>query len=75
MGYKDTEYLHVAHARDLKGKDRILYRLFEIFPGFLSWGTLIGIVLLSIYKPVVAAIFIIVFDLYWLLKTAHLGFH
>ncbi|HRY31293.1 MAG TPA: glycosyltransferase family 2 protein [Candidatus Paceibacterota bacterium] len=73
--YKDTPYFHVAHARDLKGKDRALYRLLEIFPGVLSWGTLIGIVLISIYKPVVAAIFIIAFDLYWLLKTINLGFH
>ena len=58
MKYKDTPYFHAAHARDLKGKDRVIYRLFEILPGFLSWGTLIGIVLLAAFKPVWAAIFI-----------------
>ena len=75
MEYRNTPYFHVAHARDLSGKDRILYRLLEIFPGALSWGTLIGIVFLSIYKPVWAAVFIIIFDVYWLLKTVDLSVH
>ncbi len=75
MEYKDTPYFHVAHARDLSGKDRVIYRLLEMFPGVLSWGTLVGIVVASIYKPVWAAIFIIIFDLYWLLKTIDLGYH
>ncbi len=73
----DTEkyYLKVAHARDLTGKDRILFRLLEILPGALMWGTFALVILLSIFKPVWAAIFIIAFDLYWLLKTVYLGFH
>ncbi len=75
MEYKDTPYFKVAHARDLKGLDRIIFRLFEILPGFLSWGTIIGIILLSYFQPVAAAVFIIVFDLYWLLKTVYLSFH
>jgi len=75
MNYKDKPYFHVAHARDLKGTDKIIYRLFEIIPGFLAWSTLIGVVVLSFVKPVWAAIFIIIFDLFWLLKTAHLSFH
>jgi cellulose synthase/poly-beta-1,6-N-acetylglucosamine synthase-like glycosyltransferase len=72
MEYKDTPYFKVAHARDLTGKDKVLYRLFEILPGFLAWGTLIGLFVLSIYLPIWAAVFIIVFDLYWLFKTVHL---
>ena len=44
-------------------------------PGLLSWGTIIGSVLLSYFIPVVAAIFIIAFDLYWLLKTVYLSVH
>lgn len=73
MEYKDTPYFHVAHARDLKGMDRVIYRALEILPGLLSWGTLIGVALLSAFKPVWAAIFIIVFDLYWLMKTVNLS--
>ncbi len=75
MDYSKTPYFHVAHARDLSGWDRVLYRFLEMIPGFISWGTLIGVVLLSIFYPVWAAIFIIVFDLYWLLKTVNLSFH
>ncbi len=68
-------YLKVAHARDLKGFDRALFRAFEILPGALTWTTFILIVVLSIFKPIWAAIFIIAFDLYWLLKTIHLSIH
>jgi hypothetical protein len=75
MKYKDTPYFHVAHARDLQGKDRVIYRLLEILPGILSWGTLIGIFFLSAYKPVWAAIFIIIFDLYWMMKTVNLSIY
>lgn len=75
MDYKNTPYFHVAHARDLKGSDKILYRMLEIFPGVLIWGTFILVFLLSWLLPVWAAIFIIVFDLYWLLKTIHLSYH
>ncbi|HMP67301.1 MAG TPA: glycosyltransferase family 2 protein [Candidatus Paceibacterota bacterium] len=75
MEYRNTPYFHVAHARDLTGRDRILYRALEIFPGVVSWGTLIGIVIFSIYKPVWAAIFIIIFDVFWLLKTIDLSIH
>ena len=71
----DISYLKVAHARDLTGTDRIVFRLFEILPGALTWSTFILVVLFSIYKPVWAAIFIIAFDLYWLLKTVYLSIH
>ncbi len=69
-------HLHVAFHHDLTDKkDRILYRLLEIFPGALSWGTLILLALVSWQKPVWAAFFIIVFDLYWLIKSAYLSVH
>lgn len=50
-------------------------RFFEILPGALAWLTLILIVIFSWRLPVVAAIFIILFDVYWLLKTIYLSFH
>jgi len=68
-------YLHVAHARDLTGRDRLLFRALECIPGLLSWGTIILIVSLSIWAPVYAAFFVIAFDLYWLLKTFYLSMH
>lgn len=65
----------VGRAPELSGKDRLLYRLLEIFPGFASWATLIGVLLLSNYAPFVAAYFVIGFAIYWVLKTAFLSFH
>lgn len=74
MSYKDSPYFHVGRATDLQGRDRVIYRLFEMVPGFLSGGTLIATIFLSYYFPVAAAVFIIAFDLYWLLKTLYLSF-
>src|SRR3989344_4739229 len=75
MEYKNTEYFKVGRALDLRGWDRVIYRMLEILPGFLSWGTIILVVVLSIYQPIVAAYFIIAFDLYWFLKTVYLSLH
>jgi hypothetical protein len=50
-------------------------RFFEILPGALAWTTLILMVLLSWLFPTFISIFIILFDIYWLLKTIFLSFH
>lgn len=69
-------YLKVGKATDLKKTgDRILFRFFEIFPGFLTWGTIIGAVVLSWLKPFWAAIFIIALIFYWLFRTFYFSFH
>jgi len=52
-----------------------MYRFFEILPGTLVWLTLIGVVLGSTYLPVWVAIFIILFDVYWLLRTTTLSLY
>ena len=67
--------LHIGRAADLSGRAYLLYRALEILPAALSWGTLIGVVLLSIYAPIIAAYLIIFFSLYWLLKTIYLSIH
>lgn len=70
------DYLNISQVKDLKNpKEKILYRFLEIFPGFLSWGTLITALILSFLAPIVVAIFIILFDFYWLLKVAYLSLH
>ncbi|QQG46121.1 MAG: glycosyltransferase family 2 protein [Candidatus Niyogibacteria bacterium] len=68
-------YLHIASHKDLIGRDRVIYRALEILPGFLSWGTLGAVVFFSWASPVGIAIFIIIFDVYWLIKTFYLSFH
>jgi hypothetical protein len=75
MKFIETPYFGAGKASDLEGKDRLLYRIFEILPGFLSWGSLLLIILSSIWYPVWAAIFIILFDAYWLLKTVYMSIH
>jgi cellulose synthase/poly-beta-1,6-N-acetylglucosamine synthase-like glycosyltransferase len=68
-------YLKIGSARDLSGKDGMIYRMFEILPGFLSWLTILGVIFLSWRKPVWVAFFIISFDVYWLIKTVYLSLH
>ena len=68
------EYLHVGNAFDLTDlRDRRLYRFLEIFPGLLAWSTLAVVVLISFKAPVFATFFIILFDIYWLIKTMYLS--
>ncbi len=55
-------------AQGLKGREASLQRLFEVLPAALSWGILVGFGVLSFRAPIVAAIFIIAFDLYWLMR-------
>ena len=50
-------------------------RLFEIVPGTLAWATIVLMILFSWLLPVWVSIFIILFDIYWLLKTIYLSLH
>ncbi|MEX1063889.1 MAG: glycosyltransferase family 2 protein [Candidatus Paceibacterota bacterium] len=69
-------YLKLSKAADLTDKkDRFIYRFFEILPGLLAWLTLALIIILSFLQPVFMAIFIIIFDVYWLIKTIYLSAH
>ena len=55
-------------------KDK-LTRFFEIFPGLLTWGTLILAPVFSYLHPAWVAVYIILFDLYWFLKAANVATH
>lgn len=69
-------YSRVGRYDDLKDKsDRKIYRLLEILPGVLTWATLALVVIFSFTAPVFTAIFIILFDIYWLIKTVYLSLH
>lgn len=69
------DFLHVGSHLDLEGRDRKIYRLLEILPGALSWGTLCAVIFFSWSSPVSVAIFIIAFDIYWLIKSFYLSLH
>ncbi|TSC96301.1 MAG: hypothetical protein Athens101410_15 [Parcubacteria group bacterium Athens1014_10] len=51
------------------------YRILEIIPGALVWMTFILAFLFSYFKPLWAIYFIILFDLYWLIKIVYLQIH
>lgn len=50
-------------------------RFFEIVPGAAAWLTIILMVVGSWRLPTAVAVFIILFDTYWFLKTAYLFLH
>jgi hypothetical protein len=75
LPYAQRADFKVGRAPELQGKDRRFYRLLEMLPGIASWLTLIGVLVLSIYAPFIAAYFIIAFAVYWVLKTAFLSYH
>ncbi|MCL5667216.1 MAG: glycosyltransferase family 2 protein [Patescibacteria group bacterium] len=50
-------------------------RIWEAVPGLQFWLVFIGAILLSYYLPVWAALFIIAFDLYWVLKAINVASH
>ena len=50
-------------------------RFWEILPGLELWVVLIGAISLSFIRPVWAALFIICFDFYWLLRAINGSAH
>ena len=52
----------------LNKKEVLLQRFFEILPGLTSWTLILGLVALSIWAPLVAAIIVIAFMLAWVLR-------
>jgi hypothetical protein len=52
-----------------------MHRFLEILPGALTWLTLTLMVALSWRAPALVGVFIIFFDVYWLLKSIYLSLH
>src|SRR3990167_1593095 len=48
-------------------------RILEIIPGILTWSALLLPILISIWAPVLIAIYVIIFDLYWLYRSLYLS--
>lgn len=51
------------------------YRLYEILPGFSIWLSLILTIFLSFWRPLWMIYFIIVFDLYWVMRVIYFSFY
>ncbi len=50
-------------------------RFWEVLPGLQFWSVFVGAIVLSYNRPVWAALFIICFDLYWVLKAINTALH
>ena len=59
---------------NLDKKEAGIERLLEIIPGACSWLILSGMLAVSFYKPLLAAVIIIAFNLYWLFRLSYLTF-
>lgn len=69
-------YLRIGRASELEDPvERARYRRLEMFPGAVAWGTLAAVVLGAWLLPVWVSLFIIAFDVYWLVKTIYLSLH
>lgn len=53
-------------------RDKFIQRSIEMLPGIVSWLFLIGGVIVSFTAPTVIAVFIIIFDLYWMVKVFYI---
>jgi cellulose synthase/poly-beta-1,6-N-acetylglucosamine synthase-like glycosyltransferase len=69
-------YLDISKAKDLKNwKERAVYRFFEILPGTVSLGTLLGVFIFSWLEPSWVAVFVICFCFYYLFKIIYFSIH
>ena len=50
-------------------------RTLEVIPGILTWATLIGMIVLSFVLPIWIAVFIIMFDIYWIYRTIFITYY
>ncbi len=70
------DYLDISSAKDVKNKQqRALYRLFEIIPGTVSLGTLVGVFVFSWLIPSWVSIFVIAFCFYYLFRIFYFSLH
>jgi len=53
-------------------ENRKIKRFLEIVPGAMTWCIIISLVVLAVFRPVVCAVMIIVFDFYWIIRTTYL---
>ncbi len=69
----DTFVFPNPQTRDVKQKR--IHRRLEIVPALLTWFTLIGMVVFSIFVPMWVAVFIIAFDIYWIHRTVFISYY
>lgn len=54
-------------------EERRVQRVLEMIPGLLTWTTLLGMLGLSFFLPVWAAVVVILFDIYWIYRALYIS--
>jgi len=44
-------------------------RFWEVVPGILTWGTIIGLLLLAVFSPFTLTVIVLIYVIYWLIKV------
>ena len=53
----------------------VMRRVWQILPGLLSWSTLLGLTVLSFVLPFWVAVFVIMYDVYILVRVVYMTVH
>ena len=59
--------------KTVEPRERFVQRTIEMIPGTLTWSTIIGMPILSYFFPLAAAVFIIIFDIYWVHRAIYIS--
>lgn len=57
------------NPKTIRPWERRAQRALEIIPGSLTWLTFIGMIVFSFWLPAWVAVFVIIFDIYWIFRT------
>ena len=72
----EKHYLKIGRAVDLENiKEKRLYRFFEMLVPLMSLSVLFLAIFFSWKFPIIIAFFIIIYDIYWLLRTIYFAFY
>jgi hypothetical protein len=63
------------NPKTVEPKERRVQRTLEVIPGILTWTTLIGMIAFSFLLPIWVAVFIIMFDIYWIYRTIFITYY
>jgi hypothetical protein len=56
-------------------RERKIQRTLEVIPGIITWATILGMIIFSFLFPLWVAIFIILFDIYWIFRTIFIAYY
>lgn len=62
-----------TYSRHISGREQILERVLEILPGAISWSIIIAMLALSFIRPIWAAVIMIAFILYWIMRLLYMN--